>query len=203
MHELKTPLGVIQLNLEILDEKQANTKEINRSINAVKNLFLVYEDIEYLIKQKSVKYNKEEVDFSYILKQRIDQFESLSVTKNLKFILNIKDNINIYINRTHLQRIIDNTISNAIKYSYKDTNITITLKSDDKNNTIFSVHNFSNPIKDTKTVLIDTIKKPYKGGFGIGLNIVENICKLNNIKIKLSSTKEIGTSFTYTFLTNT
>jgi signal transduction histidine kinase len=94
-----------------------------------------------------VKYNKEEVDFSYILRQRVDQFESLSVTKNLKFILNIKDNINIYINRTHLQRIIDNTISNAIKYSYKDTNITITLKNDDKNNTIFSVHNFSNPYR--------------------------------------------------------
>lgn len=39
MHELKTPLGVIQLNLEILDEKQPDTKELNRSINAVKNLF--------------------------------------------------------------------------------------------------------------------------------------------------------------------
>ncbi|SKB31951.1 sensor histidine kinase [Malaciobacter marinus] len=204
MHELKTPLGVIQLNLEILDEKQANTKEINRSINAVKNLFLVYEDIEYLIKQKSVKYNKEEVDFSYILKQRVDQFESLSVTKNLKFILNIKDNINIYINRTHLQRIIDNTISNAIKYSYKDTNITITLKNDDKNNTIFSVHNFSNPIKDTKTVFNRYYKENHiKGGFGIGLNIVKNICELNNIKIALSSTKENGTCFTYTFLTKT
>lgn len=203
MHELKTPLGVIQLNLEILDEKQPDTKELNRSINAVKNLFLVYEDIEYLIKQKSVKYNKEKVDFTYFLKQRVDQFESLSTTKNLNFILNIKDNITIYINRTHLQRIIDNTISNAIKYSYKDTNITIDLKKDKNNNIIFGVHNFANPIKNKKTIFNRYYKENHiKGGFGIGLNIVKNICELNNIKITLNSTQDDGTVFSYTFLNN-
>ncbi|RXJ96123.1 two-component sensor histidine kinase [Malaciobacter molluscorum] len=201
MHELKTPLGIIQLNLEILDEKQPKTKEICRSINAVKNLFLVYEDIEYLIKQKSVKYNKEEIDFSNFLNQRLDQFDSLLNPKNLKFNLNIENNLYIYINRTHLQRVIDNTLSNAIKYSFKESLISINLHSDAKKNIIFSVHNVSNKIKNKKTIFNRYYKENHiKGGFGIGLNIVKNICDTNNILIEVDSTNKNGTTFKYYFL---
>ncbi|MGB6328453.1 MAG: HAMP domain-containing sensor histidine kinase [Halarcobacter sp.] len=151
MHELKTPLGIIQLNLEILENKQKKSKELERSINATKNLFLVYEDIEYLIKQKSVKYNKEKIDFTYTLNQRLDQFESLASPRNIKFKLNIEDNISVLINRTHILRIIDNTLSNAIKYSFKDTLITVELIKN-KNDIFFSVHNYAKAIKNKKNI---------------------------------------------------
>ncbi len=199
MHELKTPLGIIQLNLEILQDKQPNAKEIERSINATKNLLLVYEDIEYLIKQKSVNYNKEEIDFSYLLLQRIDQFESLTIAKNLKFSINIKDNIKLDLNRIHLQRIIDNTISNAIKYSDKNSIITIKLFKENKN-IIFSVHNIGKPIKDKKAIFTRYYKENSIKGIGLGLNIVKNICDENQIKIDVSSDTSTGTKFKYTFL---
>lgn len=203
MHELKTPLGIIQLNLEILENKQKKSKELERSINATKNLFLVYEDIEYLIKQKSVKYNKEKIDFTYTLNQRLDQFESLANPRNIKFKLNIEDNISVLINRTHILRIIDNTLSNAIKYSFKDTLITVELIKN-KNDIIFSVHNYAKAIKNKKNIFNRYHKENHiKGGFGIGLNIVKNICDANNIDIFLDSTNENGTTFKYTFLLNT
>lgn len=199
MHELKTPLGIIQLNLEILQDKQPDTKEIERSINATKNLLLVYEDIEYLIKQKSVNYNKEQIDFSYLLLQRIDQFESLTTSKNLKFVTKIEENIKLDLNRTHLQRIIDNTISNAIKYSNKNSIITIKLFKENKN-IIFSVHNVGKPIKDKKAIFTRYYKENSIKGIGLGLNIVKNICDENQIKIDVSSDISSGTKFKYTFL---
>ncbi len=52
MHEIKTPLGILQLNLELLEEKDKKAKEIKRSLNAVKTLLFTYEDIEYMMKQK-------------------------------------------------------------------------------------------------------------------------------------------------------
>lgn len=200
MHELKTPLGVIQLNLEILEEKHPQSKELIRSMNATKNLFLVYEDIEYLIKQKSVNYNKELLDFSYILTQRIDQFESLTKTKNLLLKHQLQDEIKLVINRIQLQRIIDNTLSNAIKYSFKDTTITIELF-ETKESICFKVTNFGEPIKD-KTQIFNRYYKEnsIKGGFGIGLNIVKNICMENNIAIVVDSSHTHGTTFQYTFL---
>lgn len=199
MHELKTPLGIIQLNLEILEAKGNESKELERSINATKNLFLVYEDIEYLIKEKSVQYNKENIDFSYLLKQRIDQFESLATTRNIKFNLKIENNLFSLINRTHLQRIIDNTISNAIKYSNQETTISIILKKEN-DSIIFSVHNIGKAIKNKKTIFNRYEKENHiKGGFGIGLNIVKNICEINNIDIFLESNEKDGTLFQYTF----
>ncbi len=199
MHELKTPLGIIQLNLEILEAKGNKSKELERSINATKNLFLVYEDIEYLIKEKSVQYNKENIDFSYLLKQRIDQFESLATTRNIKFNLKIENNLFSLINRTHLQRIIDNTISNAIKYSNQETTISIILKKEN-DSIIFSVHNIGKAIKNKKTIFNRYEKENHiKGGFGIGLNIVKNICEINNIDIFLESNEKDGTLFQYTF----
>jgi len=199
MHELKTPLGVIQLNLEILEEKQFNTKELTRAMNATKNLFLIYEDIEYLIKQKSVQYNKERLDFSYILSQRIDQFESLTQSKNLEFKQNIQQALTLDINRVQLQRLIDNTLSNAIKYSFKNTSISIELSST-KEHICFCVNNIGEIIKDKKQIFNRYYKENSIKGFGIGLNIVKNICQENHIAIEVESSHENGTTFHYTFL---
>ena len=202
MHELKTPLGVIQLNLEILEEKHPQIKEITRSMNATKNLFLVYEDIEYLIKQKSVNYNKELLDFSYILRQRIDQFESLTQTKNLIFSCDIQNDVRLFLNRIQLQRLIDNTLSNAIKYSFKNTLISIHLHQT-PTHIVFHVTNFGELIVNKKQIFHRYYKEnSIKGGFGIGLNIVKNICDENNIAIEVQSSVHNGTTFSYTFLKN-
>lgn len=200
MHELKTPLGIIQLNLEILQEKQQNIKEISRSINGVKNLLLVYQDIEYLIKHKNVKFTKENVSFSIFLQQRVEQFESLTHPKQLIFDIDIENDIRLVINRTELQRIIDNTLSNSIKYSTPKTTIKVKLyKSDDA--IVYTVQNQGELIKDTQSIFNRYYKEnTIKGGFGIGLNIVKNICQTNSIKIDVNSSKEDGNSFKFTFL---
>lgn len=197
MHELKTPLGVIQLNLEILEEKQ-NTKELERALNAVKNLHLIYDDIEYLIKNKRVNYQKEKTNFTELLKQRINIFESLALSKEIKLNCKIKDNINIEFNRTELQRIIDNTISNSIKYSKAKSYINISLINEER--VIFKVEDFGLGIKDTNKIFDRYYREDsIKGGFGIGLNIVKNICTKNKVEVICNSRLNEGTIFTYIF----
>ncbi|WP_321470846.1 HAMP domain-containing sensor histidine kinase [Halarcobacter sp.] len=196
MHEIKTPLGVLQLNLELLEEKDKNSNEVKRSLNAVKSLLLTYEDIEYLIKQKRVSYSKEIVDFSVFLKHRIDMFESLAYSKKIQIEQNIQDYINIEINRIELQRIIDNTISNAIKYSNENSKIIIKLYK--KINIFFSVEDFGIGITNTEKIFNRYHREEsIKGGFGVGLNIVKNICEKNSINIKVESKKNKGSKFIY------
>lgn len=199
MHELKTPLGVIQLNLEILEEKQ-KTKELSRALNGVKNLHLIYDDIEYLIKKKRVIYKKENTNFSELLNQRINIFESLALSKEIKINTNITENIKIEFNRTELQRIIDNTISNAIKYSKAKNKIIIQLRQEEKIK--FIVEDFGSGIKDTSKIFDRYYREnSIKGGFGIGLNIVKNICDKNDVQIVCNTELKKGTSFIYTFNT--
>jgi len=199
MHELKTPLGVIQLNLEILEEKQ-KTKELSRALNGVKNLHLIYDDIEYLIKKKRVIYKKENTNFSELLNQRINIFESLALSKEIKINTNITEDIKIEFNRTELQRIIDNTISNAIKYSKAKNKIIIQLRQEEKIK--FIVEDFGSGIKDTSKIFDRYYREnSIKGGFGIGLNIVKNICDKNDVQIVCNTELKKGTSFIYTFNT--
>lgn len=198
MHELKTPLGVIQLNLEMLQEKQKDSKEIKRSLNGLKNLLFVYEDIEYLIKNKRVTFTKEKLDLSLFLKQRLELFESLANSKNITFDINVEDNIFLFINRAQIQRVIDNTLSNAIKYSSENKKIIVTLKKE--NQIVLIFQDFGKGIKDTTTVFNRYYREDsIKGGFGIGLNIVKNICEENNIQITLKSEPKKGSTFSYFF----
>ena len=198
MHELKTPLGIIQINLDILRFSVAN-KAINRASAAIKTLATIYDDIEFMIKNKKVKFSKEFINFSEFLEDRIQFFEDLSGIKKIEMIKKIEPNLNIEFNRQELQRVIDNTISNAIKYSKVDTAIEINLFLQDFQ-ILFSVKDNGCGIDDVEKIFIryyrgDTIK----GGFGIGLSIVKFICDKTGTKIFVESSKENGSKFSYLF----
>ncbi len=199
MHELKTPLGVISINLEMLEEKIGKTKEIQRALNGLKGLNTIYDDIEYLIKHKRVEYTKEYLDFSLFLRQRIDFFDDIAVTKGIVFETYIKDDMYVNFNKIELQRIIDNTISNAIKYSHKNQKVIISL-GNIENGLLFRVKDFGIGIKDKVAVFKRYIKEDsIKGGFGIGLSIVKAICDKNGVEIKLDTKYGEGSEFSYIF----
>ena len=198
MHELKTPLGVMQLNLEFLRTKE-ESKVLKRLHSSMQSMILIYEDIEYHIKHTHVEYKAEYLNFSQFLQTRIDIFTDLASIKNIMIQKNITEDISLEMNRIELQRIIDNTISNAIKYSPKGTTIDINL-SKEAEHILFAVSDQGIGIKDTKKIFEryareDTIQ----GGFGIGLSIVKHICDTNNIKIFVKSQRSKGSLFRYTF----
>lgn len=198
MHELKTPLGVMQLNLEIIRSKQEN-KELQRLSNSLQNIILVYEDIEYFIKYTYVDYRPERVDLSLLLQERVDIFCDLAKVQNISIKREVNSEIFVFINRIEVQRIIDNTISNAIKYSDKNKLITITLTKQ-HDDAILSICDQGHGIENIKEIFTRHYREnSVKGGFGIGLNIVKNICDKNNIFISIDSTLGIGSTFTYKF----
>jgi len=199
MHELKTPLGVMQLNIELLRKKE-ESKTLRRLFSSMQNMVLIYEDIEYHIKHDYVQYRSEPIDISHFLLKRVEIFEDLAKVKDIDITKNITQGLSYNINRIELQRIIDNTLSNAVKYSYKSTTIDVTLE-EEKKSIKLTITNRGKPIKDVHKIFQryereDTIV----GGFGIGLSIVKHICDKYNITIEVVSTKEHGNSFTYHFI---
>ena len=200
MHELKTPLGVMQLNLEFLRSKE-ESKVLRRLFNSMQSMILIYEDIEYHIKHTHVEYKAEHLDFSHLLTNRIEVFLDLAKVKNISIEEDIEEDLFLDMNRIELQRVIDNTLSNAIKYSPKDTKIFIRLFAE-KNHTVFSVQDQGVGIKDTKKIFERYAREDViQGGFGIGLSIVKYICDKNDIEISVTSKLSQGSLFTYTKVT--
>ena len=199
MHEINTPLSIINLNSDLFANKFGENKYLSRIKSASKTLATIYDDMDYLIKQGRVKHKRKNFNISEFIQNRVDYFKEISNLKNIKIKTEIEADIYYTFSKTKLQRIVDNTISNAIKYSHDNSNIEIKFyKKDDEY--VFEVQDYGMGIEK-----IDKIFSRYyrenesKGGFGIGLNIVKDIIDEEKIDLYVNSKVNQGTLFCYTF----
>ena len=199
MHEINTPLSIINLNADLFANKYGENKYLNRMKSAAKTLATIYNDMDYLVKQGKVEHKFQEIDLSDFIQNRVDYFQEVANLKEVELQINIEDNIIYKFSKTKLQRLIDNTLSNAIKYSHHQCNVDVILY-ETNDVIIFIVEDHGVGIEN-----IDKIFSRYyrennaKGGFGIGLNIVKQIIEEEGIHLEVTSVLNKGTIFKYTF----
>ena len=199
MHEINTPLSIINVNIDLFARKNGENKYLTRMKAASKTLSNIYNDMDYLIKQESVDYPKESLDMSRFLRERIDYFKVVASQREIWINEDIQEDITLYFNKTKLQRIIDNTLSNAIKYSYENAQIDVRLTYHD-NAIELSVRDYGVGIEKPEKIFERYYREDLdKGGFGIGLNIVKKITDENGIELQISSKLKEGSTFTYKF----
>lgn len=100
-------------------------------------------------------------------------------------------------NEEELQRVIDNNLSNSIKYANKGTNIMISLEEDKQ--IVLKFITQSPKIEDTERIFKAFEREnKVRGGFGLGLEIVSSIASKENIKIIVES-NDAKTVFSYFF----
>lgn len=199
VHETNTPLSVILANIELYELENGKNRYLSKVEVAVKNIFSIYDDLSYLVKKNQVDYPKREIDFVEYLRSRIDFFKEVADQKDLKFVYNTNsDNALIKFNETKLQRVIDNNITNAIKYTSSHKSIYVYLKKTPKH-LYFIISSQSSQIVDTKRIFDEYYReKTQQQGFGLGLNLVKSICDEENVDIETLS-DDSETKFIYRF----
>jgi len=198
MHEIFTPLSVITLNVDTLREKTNDYNSLDKIQASVKVLSSVYEDIRYMINHERENFPKTNIDLVKFLSSRIAYFDSIAKSKNIFIELIADENVSLGFNETELQRLVDNNISNAIKYSNDDSYISIICKEDKENISL----EFCDEGIGIKEDLISNIFKDYykinqSKGLGLGLATVKEICDKYNISINVQSKYKQGSTFIY------
>lgn len=202
VHEVNTPLSIIRNNIDLLKMKTPNNKYITDIESGAKMIQCIFDELAYLVKKDRVEYKKEYLNFSQVLTDRIKFFDEVAKSNSLNFECEIKDDIYINFNHTQLQRIIDNNLTNAIKYSHANSLIKIYLDYFDDKKIEFEIETFSKQITDTKRIFYNFYREDdARGGFGLGLGIVKEICDKNLIMIDVKSNKKT-TKFIYRFTIN-
>ncbi len=199
VHQIKTPLTVIMLNSEMVkvyqNDKVINSflDEINASIIMLSNS---YEDLAYITSYDHIEYQLKNINLSQFLSGRIKFFHIILKVNHKEILSNIEDDIFININEIELERIIDNNISNGIKYGNRNQPITINLYK--SNNTIIlEFKTYGKPIINKEKVFEKNYREnEAKRGLGLGLNMVKNICEKYDILYKVSYEDEQNI-FTY------
>ncbi len=193
-HELNTPISAIITNIEMIDKDTLDEKlarKINRIDIGAKTISNIYEDLTFLTLDNKIISQNEELNLTNILKQRVEYFKSLATIKKINFILNLENNIYLNCDAKKISKLIDNLISNAIKYNKIAGSITICLN---ENN--FSIEDTGKGMnKENLSNLFERYSRfdNSVGGFGIGLNIVSLIAKEYNLEIDVKSEIDKGT----------
>lgn len=193
IHEMNTPLGIITLNVNSLESNLGLKDEFEAIKASCKSLSSIYEDIYYLSKKEKRILALEEIDMMLYLSKRVSFFDELATVKDIDIELHLEDDFSINMNKYELERVVDNTLSNAIKHSFNETTIDIYLE----HNKV-RIQNHGHEIKSKKAVFKAFHQDDNEKGLGLGLSIIKEICEKYNITIELETNKKY-TEFSYDF----
>ena len=202
-HELNTPISAILANVEMMDTSvmsPKNQKRLSRISIAAKTVSHLYQDLTYLTLSHNRESKDEWIDMKQLIEDRVEYFAILAGAKKITFELDLKESA-IFIDGVKIARVLDNLISNAIKYNNRNGKIFITLR---KN--YLSIQDTGIGINSKK---VEEIFERYtrfnssEGGFGIGLNIVKSIINEYELEISVKSIINEGTTIRIDFTKGT
>jgi len=176
-HEINTPISIIKSNIEMLELKGVSTKEYKRIKSATIRINQIFENLKHLYLNHTK--SKANLNIKELINHRLNFFESEIEKKHLTIQKKLED-VYVEIAKEDILRIIDNLLINAIKYSPKNDEIIIKLN---KNN--LEIKNRGN-IKNPKNITQKYVREK-DGGFGLGLYIVDKVCKENNLKFTITA----------------
>lgn len=187
IHEIFTPIGIIYANIDLLELKSGKNRHLLNIEAGAKTIHNIYNDLSYLIKKDRVENRVKKVSFSEFIKERVDYFYELAIGNGVRLESKIEDSLYIIIDCVELERVVDNSIQNAIKYSFEGREITVNLYKNG-NNILFEVANYGKEIEDCNKIFERFYREDRaRGGFGIGLNIIKEICDKYGIIIEVES----------------
>lgn len=193
-HELNTPITAILMSVSSL--KDVDEKKRRRIEQSAKRIATLYGNLSYLLLHDKQNEEKIDVDVKKLIEERIEYFADLMASKRIDLTLNLGEKT-LHVNPESLTKLIDNLISNAIKYNKVSGSIDITL-----NDRELSVSDTGIGIAPENIAFITQRYKRAnsdKGGFGIGLDIVNTICKTNGFKLVIDSKLNVGSTFNIYF----
>ena len=193
-HDFKTPLTVIKSYIEAVedgveDETTALTtiKEQTNKLEQKVHSLLYLNKLDYLKNTKNV--TMEEINMTDIINTEVEKFKFHR--KDIKFEVNIDKKSTFYGSVENWETILDNILSNFMRYTKTTIKITV------RQNKIILYNDGESIDKDFIEAIFTPFRKGIKGQFGLGLSIVKKTLNLMDYDITIKNEKK-GVSFTIT-----
>lgn len=213
-HELRTPLSVLQGTLEVLVRKTRAPEEYQEKVGLCLNeISRMNRIIDQLLELARFDNNPMLVESNFlsiteIIEQILLRRDIQSEDKRLNVIFNkLNGAKNIFIPGFHGELILDNLISNSIKYAHSDTDLEITIE--DRNDGLscrITDHGIGIKKEDLEKIFqpffrSSALQHKQIKGVGLGLSIVRKAASAIDAELLVESTEGKGTSVTVNFKT--
>ena len=191
VHELNIPISTIQANSSLLQrtlkDNEKSLKRLSRIDASTHRLERLYAELVYSIKKEIHTIEKEEFLVEDLIVERV---EAMKLLNRNPFVLKLEPH-SVNVDKIGFEKMLENIISNAMKYSDKDAPIEILLQEHTLTIT-------DQGIGMDETELVSIYERYYQldntaYGEGIGLALVKAYCDDEKIKIRITSKKGKGT----------
>jgi two-component system, chemotaxis family, CheB/CheR fusion protein len=209
-HEIKSPVTTIKTSLSVLRSlygKNINPEATQLLLRAERRSDQVLDMVKKMIEITHYHLSRETpqletVDFQDWLCKTVTPHQSFAMSKHITLsVAKLEHNIQINIDASALEKIVDNLVSNALRYTNDGGSVEVIPFADNK---IFGFI-----VKDTGIGISEEeqkeifkefyrtakAKEMIKLGTGLGLNLVKEIVRKHNGKIEVKSKVDQGSDF--------
>ena len=206
-HELKTPITVMQGFAEVLMNKEGmddtSKKQLGRIYKDCLRLGSLISDMLMLSKIESGDAPiraLSEVALEDIAKEVLDGLSEKAQSRNIT--ANIVGSAKICADQTMIFELVENLVSNAIKYNKDGGSVTVSMTETDTGvclkveDTGIGIEKEHLPRLCERFYRVDKSHSKRIGGTGLGLAIVKHICAISDAELSIESEFGVGTTVT-------
>ena len=203
-HEIKTPLTIINANVDLL-ESEGEKEELADIRHQTKRLTELTNNLVLLSKMEESEHTLRKIDFplSDLVSETAGTFKALAVSNNIDFNVSVTPDITLNGSPDAIRQLVSVLLENAVKYSPTQGSISLNLTTHRKSAVITVKNTTKETIKEEDLHNIfdrfyrsDSSRNSETGGHGIGLSIAKAIVESHGGTI--TATTETGLDFCIT-----
>ncbi|WP_075187673.1 ATP-binding protein [Teredinibacter haidensis] len=191
-HEMRTPISVIQAQIEAMEDgiRPTTAENLNLLKNKIESLNHLINDLYELSLSDlgAMSYRKKTISASALIAEIGAHYEQKLENKNLRLRVenSLSDKTRIFGDRKRLQQLFDNLLENSQRYTDAPGHIAIRAKRE-HSNIVISIEDSAPSVDDgelekifDRLYRVDKSRNRALGGAGLGLSICRNIAEAHN-----------------------
>jgi len=205
-HELRTPLTSIRGYLELLLEEGDNlTPEQERFLGVVdrnsQRLLHLVGDLLFLAQVDAgrLAVEREEVDFEEVVKDSVEALRPIALSRGIELVASTTPLPNLVGDRARLAQVLDNLVSNALKFTGEGGRVTVSLHAEADHAVVEVEDNGVGIPRAEQGRLFERFFRSSRAtddaipGTGLGLAITKAIAQHHGGRISVKSEEDVGT----------
>jgi signal transduction histidine kinase len=208
-HELRTPLSVLRIDLEsmedgLMDVNPDNVRSLQKEVSYLSNLV---DDLRMLSMADAgdLKIEKSQVELNSLVREMVERQQNTARERKIKMTTKYSENeIFVFGDPQRLSQVMVNLLSNAIQHTQPENEINTRIESDHQMATV-SITNYGTwiPQEDLERIFdrlyrLERSRNRDQGGSGLGLSIARSLISAHGGKIWAESIQGKSTTFKFT-----
>lgn len=192
-HEIKTPLTIINANLDLLEAEIGDNESFSDIVQQTERLRILTNNLVLLARMEEAEDTMPKIEFpiSEVVAEAVAPFKNVAIQQGKEFVCHVQPLLTLKGNDTAIIQLVNILMDNALKYSPVGGTVAFHLTKQNKAIVIHTFNTTETRIDKFQTAQVferfyrsDASRNSETGGSGIGLSVAQAIVNAHSGKIQ-------------------